>query len=91
MINIADYGSQDVLCPFYIGEEQNELRCEGGVTESAIQFFKSISQKMQYKKTYCNSFNYKNCLYYIGLMSMYKQNPTETEGTFSEDTLLKYQ
>lgn len=90
MIIIAEYGSQDVVCPFYHSETNRALSCEGVINKICMQHFVSNRQKQEHKDKYCNTFNYKNCLYAKGLLDMYKPRAKETAGTFAEDTLLKY-
>lgn len=60
---MAEYGSQDVKCPYYRGDIEKSIKCEGAINKICTQPFKSHQKKETYKEKYCCSFNYKNCPY----------------------------
>lgn len=90
MITISNYGSQDVKCPFYIREENTDLICEGAINKYCIHHFKSNRQKQEHKEKFCNTFDYKNCIYFKGIFSLYKPYKFEMPGTFPGHILERY-
>ena len=65
------YGSQDVMCPFYIEETEKNIKCENVFSCSCIMGFKNRREKQGYKERYCNKFNFKNCTQFICVMTKY--------------------
>ena len=51
------------LCPFYHGETERAVQCEGVPRNSSQTIcFPSLEQKLSYKKAYCEA-EYKKCEY----------------------------
>lgn len=90
MVNLSNYGDQDVKCPFYKKDEPKIIECEGIFSICSNHHFKSNKLKQEHKEKYCNEYNYKNCPHYILVLAEYKPYPKEMPRTFAEDTLLKY-
>ena len=61
---MADYGSQDVKCPFYKKDNKTKIICEGVINDTCTQPFKSTKKKEIYKNNYCCTFHYKECPYF---------------------------
>lgn len=87
---MANYGSQDVKCPFYKNETKNSISCEGIFGCTCIHTFASRIEKKNYKQKYCDVFDFKKCILYKSINSTYKKHSKETEGTFAESILLEY-
>ncbi len=58
------YGEQDVVCPFYVGENKQNIFCEG-LTDCMEQVckFNTPGHKRSYQLKYCKSFDYCKCEY----------------------------
>ena len=69
---MANYGSQDFKCPYYKGDDEKKINCEGTFTNFCTQIFKSEKKKKLYKEEYCCSFDYKKCPYCKMLDQNYK-------------------
>ena len=69
---MANYGTQDVICPYYVNETNREIICEGVINNTCSQPFRSQKNKNIFKDKYCNSFNYKKCPYSEMLEQLYK-------------------
>lgn len=69
---MANYGNQDIQCPFYKKDEDKKINCEGAVTGICTQLFRSKNKKDLYKNEYC-CLNYKNCPYYTLLYRDYER------------------
>ena len=57
---MSNYGSQDVKCPFYKGEDEKTIKCEGVVSPICVHVFKGTKKKALIKKTFCNA-DYEKC------------------------------
>ena len=68
---MADYGSQEVKCPFYIKENENQIYCEGIITKKCIQHFINAKKKRQHKSKCCNS-DYRQCRHFKTVEQMYE-------------------
>lgn len=65
-----DYGSVDVVCPFYKDETKNKIRCEGIVSVACTNNFTDAIKKTQHYKRYCCS-EYESCPLAIVLNKKY--------------------
>ena len=68
-----DYGSQDVVCPFYKDERGNTIRCEGLVSVACVNNFINKGQKISHLKKYCCS-EYESCPLAIAIDYKYIQH-----------------
>lgn len=68
---MANYGTQDVKCPFYKGEDEKTIKCEGVISDSCTQPFKNGKKKEAHKEIYCDCYNFKNCPYHKILSKKY--------------------
>ena len=68
---MADYGSQNVKCPFYKGEDEKKIICEGIIAPICVHIFKSAKKKVLTKKTFCDN-NYESCEHSKNLERKYK-------------------
>lgn len=51
-------------CPFYIGEREKSIVCEGIVSNEVINKFATPKEKMNYKKYHCYCENGAGCPVY---------------------------
>lgn len=59
---MSDYA----ICPFYEYEKNGTLHCEGQNIK-----FPSRPERNMWMKMHCNSWNFKICKFYSGLMKKY--------------------
>lgn len=60
---MATYGDQDIVCPYYKAFLKQQIKCEGLFKSSSLsQSFQNIKNAKDWKKNFCESFNYKNCV-----------------------------
>lgn len=65
----TDYGSADVLCPFYRSERGRSIGCEGMTERSwIVQYYASVKDKLEQKRIFCNTGNYRKCEIYRAVM-----------------------
>lgn len=69
---MANYGSQDIKCPYYKSDVSKKINCEGVITKFCTQTFKSEKMKELYKEKCCCSYDYKKCPYCKMLDQNYK-------------------
>ena len=68
----TDWKSVRILCPFYVGEDKNGIRCEGVFCESTCTTrFATIARKTNHQKEYCEK-KYDGCGIYQAIMTRYK-------------------
>lgn len=59
------YGEQNIICPFYQGEDKNNIYCEGLCEGTQnVSFFNTPTEKKTYKINYCNREAHWDCPYY---------------------------
>lgn len=60
---MAEYGSQDVVCPYYCRSDKNRICCEGLEYRNTINLvFEDSSATERYREHFCNRIdNYKSC------------------------------
>ena len=72
---MAVYGSQDVLCPFYLSEvkKKRTIRCEGYADGSTVSVLFARDKKYNiHRNMYCCSV-YDQCPYYKLLLDKYNK------------------
>lgn len=74
-----DCADPNVLCPFYILEEELKLRCEGFSKETSLHIrFPNKEAKRGHKKTYCKKMDgYETCPLYPVIMAQYEGGEDE--------------
>ena len=68
---MADYGSQNIRCPFYKGSDEKNIRCEGVVSPICIQRFRSVKRRSSVIEFYCAS-DYQECRHYKSVIQKAK-------------------
>ena len=48
------------LCPFFMGEDKNEITCRG-INAELVQRFASINSRKAYSRCYCYKLNHNRC------------------------------
>ncbi|MCR5702997.1 MAG: hypothetical protein K6G85_00125 [Eubacterium sp.] len=58
------YGEQEVICPYFVGENKQNILCEG-ICEGTrmMSSFGRPSEKETYKMNFCNRYAYMDCPY----------------------------
>lgn len=59
-------------CPFYIGEREKAIVCEGIMSEQCVNVFETPQKKMNYKKFHCYCENGAGCPLYDQVYSNYE-------------------
>ncbi len=68
----TDWGTADVKCPFYKKEDPIRIVCEGISAKSVCHnIFHTGKGKLNHKKRYCNTDNYKECILFQALLRKY--------------------
>ena len=68
----TDWKSVKMMCPFYVSEEKNSIRCEGVLCGSTCTTrFITVGRKAAHQKEYCEK-NYKLCGIHQAIMVRYK-------------------
>lgn len=71
---MADYGTENVKCPFYCSKQNDNYRikCEGVVKGTTTQLT-FVGSKNKYLREYC-CVDYKQCRIYKMLITKYDNN-----------------
>ena len=71
--NVGKFYKEDkeVQCPFYIGDKELQLKCESIIGRTAVNYFETRAELVDYKDDFCRSL-YKSCPYYQLLMEKYE-------------------
>ena len=65
----SSYIAKDILCPFYVKDDQRVLTCEGfPETLSHNQVFKNRDSLLKHASIYCSTWNYHCCEVYRLIM-----------------------
>ena len=55
------FGSEKVVCPFYVDETRNTIKCEGIFTATSQNNFVNSIKKQHHQEIYCYN-DYERCL-----------------------------
>ena len=60
---ILQYGEENIVCPFYIEQSKNTIKCEGIISVTCNNNFSTAVEKREHQlRTCCN--NYRSCAVY---------------------------
>jgi hypothetical protein len=67
------YQEGNIECPFYLGQENCSIKCEGHIKEMLNNklIFKNAEQKKKYIDTYCVVDGGRRCVHYRLMSSLY--------------------
>ena len=71
----GNYKGRDVVCPFYKGEEDNSIACEGmGPGMKTVMCFATKERKAVFAARKCKDMKgYKSCVYACAMMKKYEE------------------
>lgn len=79
------YGQQNIICPFFVNENKNNIICQGLTdTTKSVNCFDAPTEKKKYKLNFCECFNYMDCPYYRILDQIKYQEENEMSKTLEE-------
>ena len=67
---MSDYGSANAKCPFYKGDAEKSIKCEGSVANLCLHQFRSRSKKAEMFADKCCA-EYEECPYFALLFEKY--------------------
>jgi hypothetical protein len=75
----VDYMDKAVVCPFYILEEKQKIRCEGYCEGTSFHIrFDGKEKKKLHKQKYCKDMKgYENCPLYPAINEQYEEDEDE--------------
>lgn len=53
--------SKAAICPFYLEQTSKAIRCEGLVSETVINVFRTAQKRERYQERFCKCFDYHKC------------------------------
>ena len=69
------FGEQDIICQYYIKQNQVNITCEGMLPDSNIfseVHFESQREKKKHIQSFCNTHTYRTCPCAQGIERKYK-------------------
>ena len=79
------YGQQNIICPFSVGENKNNIICQGLTDNTKMyNYFDTPTEKKTYKLNYCERYGYMDCPYYKILDQIKYQEENEMAKTLEE-------
>ena len=64
--------SDKAICPFYRGELDRRIRCEGVERGSIRIVFESVEERKGYGNRHCKSWHHESCVMCQALMKKYE-------------------
>lgn len=71
--SMAITAAKNAVCPFYVEQSNKTIRCEGIVSHTLINAFKSGKKRDMHLDRFCNSFNYAGCAIARQLLKEYEK------------------
>lgn len=68
---MAKFIERLIECPFYMGEGDKFINCEGEDGKKHAQLFNSNTEKSEYEKTVCSVAGGRNCAHYKLINQLY--------------------
>ena len=72
-MQMRNYVSKEVVCPFYRQEKGLQLHCEGFDPSCSLQVtFAHRGGMVSHKRRHCNTFDYPDCPIYPAINAQYE-------------------
>lgn len=70
------YDDLDVKCPFYKGEKEREIICDGGMRNVSLHICYGLQRDFTSQKAYCCRKDYDKCTVYRVLLQKWEDENT---------------